>query len=108
MMWKVTLASLGGAVVLAACGSVAASAPPSPTQSAPTPSTAPAADSAIPCKQITALRASLTGLAQMTGHTVSVGRLAGTLTRAEAELAALKGQAGAFSGQANQLSAELS
>jgi hypothetical protein len=113
--WTVAVLSVTGAAVLAACGSSGTSSSGSSTSpSAPAASAAGSkaaasgSSSGVPCAQIKPLRMSLTDLSQQKVSLTSAGRIATDLTRAEQELTALKSQgAGAFSAQANQLSAEL-
>jgi hypothetical protein len=94
---------LGGTLAVTACGSAAVSGSASPSAAA----TSAAASSAIPCTQISSLRTSLTSLAHATVKPSSAGQIAVDLDDIHAQLMALNGQAGAFSGQASQLDAAL-
>ena len=118
--WAVAVLSLSGIAVLAACGSYGTTSSGSSASSSAS-ATAPAASasgskaaagtsssSGIPCAQITQLRTTLTDLSHTSVSPASAGQIAADLTKAEQELAGLKGQGGgAFSSQANQLSGAL-
>src|SRR5215469_17319685 len=104
-----TVVSVTGVAVVAACASSlnGSSNSPSPAASG-NPASAAASASGIPCAQITALRSTLTDLSHTTVSPTSAGRIASDLTKAQQELAAVKGQAtGPFATAANQLSGAL-
>lgn len=105
--WTAGALSVGAAALLAACGSITGGGSSPGTSSAPAAS-ASASGGSIPCAQISALRTALTNLSHLSVSPSSAGQIAINLASAEQELSALKGQAGgAFSAQANQLSASL-
>jgi len=99
-----TVISLTGVAVVAACASSTNSS--SGSSASVTPA-AGSASSAVPCAQIAGLRSTLTDLSHTSVSLGSAPRIAADLAKAEQELNALKNQAGPFAAPANQLSSEL-
>jgi hypothetical protein len=104
---------VGGAVLVAGCSTTSTStssvsAPASPSMISSSSSPASASSQAIPCKQIDSLRTTLMSLTTTKISASSVGQITKDLTTIQADLTALKGQAGgAFSSQTSQLNASI-
>ncbi len=115
--WAVAVLSLSGVAVLAACGSSgttssgssasSSAGAPAASASATKASAGASSSSGVPCAQITELRTTLADLSHTSVSPTSAGRIAADLGKAEQELAALKGQGGAFASQVNQLTSAL-
>jgi hypothetical protein len=107
--WTMAVLSCSGVVLVAACGSSLSAGSSTPLTPAASGSGTPATSSgsAVPCAQITALRSTLTSISQTSVSPASAPLLASDLAQAEQEVNALKGQAGPFATQADQLSSAL-
>ena len=113
------LLAVGGAVLIAGCGSSSSPGSSSgsarPTTTSPMPASTPASPavtataSAAECKHINSLRGSLTDLTHLTLSANSATRIKTDLTNISAQLTALKNEPGtaAFAAEADQLNSAL-
>jgi hypothetical protein len=107
--WPLAIAGLGATALLTACGSGATGTTAGPA-SPSAPSASPAATPSVSCAQVTALRAALANLGDISvnANTDTSGKVSADLTTIEATLVALKGEvSSAFSAEAGQVSADV-
>jgi hypothetical protein len=106
----VTALLVGGVMLVAACSSSGTTASTQNAKASPAAhvSGSAAAHVSVNCKNVESLRSSLVSLSQTSVSPTSATTIAADLTNIQKQLAALKGQKnGAFSSQANQLSASM-
>jgi hypothetical protein len=108
--WPLAIAGLGAVALLAACGSGTTGTTAGSTSPSSAPSAPPAATPSVSCAQVTALRAALVNLGEVSvnANTDTGSKVSGDLTTIETTLVALKGEvSSAFSAEAGQVSADL-